>query len=286
VGAILLTTDILPNLAEFRSSEVEKWSESRAYFGSILQSYISVLEIVVLDGWYSEFCQPLILAGRFFSAITILLVVFIGGLAFANLLLGCIVDSAATVSSTEVSKAVNSEMTRKEKVRCTLFRRLTETWIESKESWIGASSAENVTRLMEHDVILSECLLQLKITAEDVDNLIKTIDRDGLSMISLNDCISGFPRIHAEAQGQDIVRINTCLSRAEDVTGLVLDRFGKLESINELTVANLGTLKRSVQQFTNQNIFTMSRLEQDRVRASNRSVFRKKKFMVPLSDDF
>jgi hypothetical protein len=275
IGAFLVTADILPALTELRSPDSINWLQARAYFGSIFQSYISMVEIVILDDWYSNFCQPLIQSRRWFSGIIVLFVVFVGSLAYANLLLSCMVDSALSVSNRRVEKALEYEIATKDKVRLTLFKRLTEVWTVSKEIWADGSDADSLMSTIKHDKVTLDCLEKLDISDEDMDSIIKTIDPNGVEIVSLADCVIAFPRIHIDAQGQDIVRINAFLSRNDDISGVVIERFIKVRNDVNSTMKYLTMLHSTVTSFTERTVNSAHRIELDRTRAFNREIVRR-----------
>ena len=242
MGAFLVTADILPAVTDLHTPVAGNWMESRVLFGSVVQSYVSMVEIAILDDWYSYFCHPLIKAGRWFSAFIVLFIVSAASLAYGNLLLACMTDGAITISREVAERERHEIQSSKDGIRQQLLLRLSQLWVISKESWVDGSDTAHVRKLTQADPVITECTGRLEISKDDLEWILRISDENCVDVVSRDIISVALPRIHSEAQGQDIVRINTALARAETGTIQVLENSTRLHGIIKLTQTNLEAL--------------------------------------------
>ena len=274
VGGLLVTADVLPSLARLRSATGGAWDQARPFFASLAHSIFSLYEILFLDGWYVDFCHPLLLTGKWFSGVIALFVVFLGSLVYANLLMGCIVDRTVLITTemNDASKlAAENELDEKririyESVRLMTSGNTTDSPDVDKEI---------IMRTSRSDEPIRESLHAIEMREPECKTLLDSLDGNGDGSISWDDLKAGLTRYHKDAQGQDIVRINTLSSKAEVDTGLIQSNFSRIEAIANSCLANMAQLHAVARALEIRRTETKQRMELDRVRARNRAEFRK-----------
>ena len=274
VGGLLVTADVLPSLVELRSPTGGAWTQARPLFASLPHSVFSLYEILLLDGWYVDFCHPLLLRGKWFSAFITLFVVFAGSLAYSNLLLGCIVDRTVLVSSEMSEASVLANENDLDESRVEVYETLKALGTNANSA-SNRLNAELILRSVRSDSVIQGNLEAIEIRPGDCRALLNALDGNNDGFVYCDDLKAGLLRHHKDAQGQDIVRINTLSSKADIDSGLIESSLTRIDRKVTSCMANISDLHTLARTYEIRRNESARRREVDRDRANQRAEFRK-----------
>lgn len=270
VGGILVTADLLPSLTILRGVGMAGWTSVSSSFGSTPQSMFSVFEVMTMDNWYVSSCRPMIAGGKWLSVFTVIFAVVTGNIGFGNLLLGCIVDKTAEVSSVYIDRdRVETDSKREETNTAMLLAICRKHTAED-------INLETLMSLMTENEDVADTAQQLDIHQSDVRQLFKAVDVNNSGVILLSDLLAGLGRLRGDAVGQDVVRINSVISKClgvADLVGTGLDASLISARSCEISLSSLGIIGLQHGRVLTQKSL---RVEQDRVRSENRMSLRRR----------
>jgi hypothetical protein len=275
VGALLVTTDALPELSHLRCVFPAPCNQVIAFLGSLSRSGLTVFEILTLDNWFSNICQHLIYSDRWLSTWVVIIVVTVGSVGYPNILLGCVVDSVS-FSSRNAQEVTDRIREMKSSVnRENVMTKLQEVLTNSTNNDSRGGDRETLSRAMRHDPTIITSIQASPISVADAFSLLSVLDCNNSGAIDISAIRGGIRRLGMDAQGQDVVRINVLTNKIEVLQGLVCSENHKTHGFAQACLERLGEIHSTIHQIRDRMRVRKTSQSVDRIKASKLNEIRR-----------
>ena len=206
-GALVITSDIIPDIGTIRSS----WVHITVLCGDMISSFMTILQVITLDSSLAQIASPLMFTGKWVSFIIVLCIGIAMRLGYNSLLVGSFVEQAQRTSKELSDSADASSETLVSSIRRTVIEKLTRAFGDR------AISSEECIDYVDATVDIAEEFQQLDITSDDIRGLWRMLDRSGCELLNIQNLRHGLERLHAPGRGRDLVELLAALSRSHSV---------------------------------------------------------------------
>mmetsp|Transcript_29265 Transcript_29265/g.67371 ORF Transcript_29265/g.67371 Transcript_29265/m.67371 type:complete len:637 (-) Transcript_29265:127-2037(-) len=200
------------------------WSQDD-YWGSVLQSSFTMLQVVTLDHWYSKIARPLVTQNPAFI-IAFLISLLLGNVSVLNLITSFIVE-ATLASSVDAKDRRTKERQILDKLVMAAFKSFVERADEDHSGYIDHSELDNLTKTY----IVRECLRLLGISPDDLELLFSLLDENGDGQIAISKFFRAVLRLRGDATASDLYKLHLDLTRGVTRTTSLLKG---LDSTNDV----------------------------------------------------
>ena len=266
VGALVVTGYILPLIGSVRVPSGGSWTNVRPYLSSFPSSLLSMFEVMTLDNWSVNMSRPLVDSGYWFPVAILILLIVVGGFSYGSIIVGCAVDKSIEISTESNDRARAALDVRTERARKELLAHyqlcksddLAEISAGSFREWLLATPSAQAK------------LIELDIDENDISFIFRTMDSDNLGYIPFGGLATGMGRVKGDAKGQDLIHINSLLSKVHMQAEIVLDDMQKISTSAASCGDNLEELRSVVEAFRDRQGLNSSFRQRDIERGKNR----------------
>ena len=180
--------------------------------------------------------------------------------------MGCAVDKSIEISTESNDRARAALDVRTERARKELLAHyqlcksddLAEISAGSFREWLLATPSAQAK------------LIELDIDENDISFIFRTMDSDNLGYIPFGGLATGMGRVKGDAKGQDLIHINSLLSKVHMQAEIVLDDMQKISTSAASCGDNLEELRSVVEAFRDRQGLNSSFRQRDIERGKNR----------------
>jgi len=192
--------------AEESSLETHTYGDMQRYFGTLLKSMFTLLQVVTLEGW------PEIARKTMKSDILpegVVMILFIGFVMFSNFMLlnlvtGVILDHVMTISREEE----RGRSAKLEMQRANALLRLEHLFHEMDFNEDGELTLEELRNGLDGNEAVRKELHKLEVGILDIDELFHLLDFDGNGAISVHEFVDGAMRAVGPASAKHLLGLH------------------------------------------------------------------------------
>ena len=276
IAALLVVSDVLPVVSILKHPSGVAWTPVRSLLGSVTNGVYSMLQISTLDNWYSDFARPLFEAGLWLPGSVVFLLVFSSNMAYSSVVLGCMVDR-----STEIAREISETRKASMEARMDIYR---GNLISAMNQMIAQRPGSKLLHFSSFELFISGCderfnvsriLRLLGLESSEITQAFKSLDLDIVQGISLKTFSEALPRLKLDARGQDLIHINSLLTRTHSQTECVSLKAAAASDLALYCENDAQALQNLLAGIYTESKSALQRREKDALRVRNRKEIRR-----------
>lgn len=195
----LATTLIVGQSDAFRNKYVDTAYPAEEYFGTVMRSALTFLQVLTLNDWFDGFVRPLMREEPWLALIFFAFVI-IGTFGFLNVAIGVVVKNIIETAGKHRAR----DERRDKRVRAAVWRDLENIFRQADVDGSGTLTVEEVVEAVNQPEIHDK-LTMIDVVVHDIAGLFSVLDVDDSGMLTVDEFIEGIGRIRGPARGKDLV---------------------------------------------------------------------------------